>query len=260
MIINKIRLYSPLVIWMMVSFICIGLVSGAQAEKPYITIEPLGSTPIGDLLILSGTTDLPAGTELLIKVEGVQNANGVVVKGTNGLNRWSIPMDTTISKPGNHPVIVTEITGYNEDKTGYTFGDTTAKTDLVLTGTFLGSDTEVSGKNQENAFIKIDPIQNRKKGDQFLATGTTNLSVGTSVLWKVTPVNLKEMESGVLTGSMMNSQVTRGSGTNRITLAVDGNYLNPGEYNVTVSTIKGEIFDKSMTPGPTSDSAIFTLK
>lgn len=242
--------------------ICISQGIASQTEEPYLTVDPAGPVNTGDLLILSGTTSLAEGTDFLVKLEGAHfNTGGVVMNGTQGINRWSVPIDTRVIKPAEYRVNVTEIRGYNPEITAFIFGNVTGSTNLVITGTFLGSDTAVPAADQKNAFIIIDPIQDRKWGDQFIVTGSTNLSVGTDLIWEVRPndPDLEITTSPNLTGSMGNSQVTRGTPANVISFAMDTTRLNPYEYNVSVSTIEGDIFSDDMIFGPVSDSVIFTI-
>lgn len=248
-----------LVVCLVAFAICIGFVNGDSASKPFISIDPVSEKTVGDLLIASGTTDLTEGTRLFVTVEGGDyNTGTTVLKGTNSINRWSVPIDTTAIKPGDYPIRVKNI------KSSYPgpleFGDLTNSTKFVLTGTYLGSDTPVSGENQDNTFITINPIHNRNKGEQFLVTGKTNLSVGTEILWEVKPANLEEMISGIATGSLANSQVTKGNENNQVSYALDTTVLIPGEYNVTASTIRGEMFSDGMVPGNISGFTHFTLK
>jgi hypothetical protein len=244
----------------MASIICTGLVNGNPVGKPFITVDPVEAKIVGDLVIISGTTNLAEGTDLLIQIENVSNTGAKVLKGTGGINLWSVPVDTSNIKPDEYTVKVTERKGQNEEKTELVLGDTTNTTRLVLTGTFLGSDTPVSGDNQSNAFIRLDPIDTRNKGEQFLVTGRTNLSVGTEIVWEVTPANLQMITTGELTGSTANSQVTKGKDSNRVSYALDTVVLNPGDYNVTVSTIRGKIFNPDMVKGSVSGSTLFALK
>lgn len=265
MILHQIRSGFLVAILMAGVFVCIGLVSGAQAEKPYITVDPVGTKTIGDLVILSGDTNLAEGTRLLVRVEGAgYNSGTVVVKGDNAVNRWYVPVDTWGIKPGQYLVNATEVKGYNLERTGYIiYGDANGKTPFVLTGTFLGSESSVPAKGQEHAFITLDPVPDKKIGDLFLITGKTNLSVGTDIMWEVKPTILDKGNeingSGTLSGTMANSQVTRGTGTNRVSFALNTYELSPDEYNVSVSTVEGDIYSPDMKFGPVSDFDIFTL-
>jgi len=68
-------------------------------------------------VIISGTTNLGEETRLFIHIQdAVYNTNAKVLTGTNGINRWSVPVDTSGIKPGEYIVNVTEIKGYNENK------------------------------------------------------------------------------------------------------------------------------------------------
>jgi hypothetical protein len=240
---------------------CTGLATGNPAGEPYITMNQVNETTVGDLVIVSGTTDLKEGTQLFVTVEkGGYNTGGVVLTGENGIHRWSVPLDTSGIRSGTYQVNVTEVAAFDLKKPGFIFGNASAVSLLTLTGPYLGSDKSVPVTGQENCFISLDPVRNRSRGDQFLATGRTNLQVGTDIIWDLNPVNLWEMTTGNATGSMANSQVFRGSGTNRIAYAVDTTLLNPGEYNLTASTIRGEIFNETMVRGPVSDSVTFMLQ
>jgi hypothetical protein len=249
----------------MVTLISISFANAVLAENAYLSVDPLGTKTIGDLAILSGETNLPEGTELSVRVEEAEyNSGTVVVKGNNSVNRWYVPVDTWGIKPGTYIINVTEVTGYNLKKTAHICGDTHGNTTVILNGTFLGSEISVPARGQEHAFITLDPIPNKKTGDLFLITGKTNLSVGTDIIWEVSPTIL---DTGVeitnntnLSGIMANSQVTKGSDTNRVSLALNTYELNPDEYNVSVATIKGDIFSPDMEFGNVTDSANFTLK
>lgn len=266
MIHYKVRLGFFVALYMVMGIICTGPVYGDQAKKDFITVDPVNTTPVGELLIVSGTTDLPGGTELLIMISGGGSNTGTkVINGTGGMNRWSVPIDTSTIKPGKYTINLKDIKELNVEKMEYIYGNTTASAPVTLTGTFLGSDTTVSGKNQKNAFITLEPIPDKKTGDLFLVTGKTNLSVGTDVMWQVNPTILdreKDNLTGIqsLTGVMANSMVTKGTGQNQVTLAVNTYYLNPDEYNISVATIEGDIFAQNMTYGPVSDSEVFTLR
>lgn len=261
---HKTRSCSLVIICLVTGIVCTGLVSADPAGKQYLTIDPPGSQSIGDLLMISGTTDLGEGTELSIQIQGAQYNTGTkVIKGDGGINRWSLPVDTSIIRPGSYLVHVREVRGFNQEKKEFLYGTVEESAPLTLTGTFLASDTSASLKNQDHAYIALDPVPDHKKGDQFLITGTTNLTVGTEVLWEINPTILqKENISGDLnlTGSMANSMVTKGVEEDRVTFALDTNVLNPDEYNVTVTAFEGEPFIETMVRSNISNSTVFTLR
>ncbi|PWR71688.1 hypothetical protein [Methanospirillum lacunae] len=259
--INRLRINRVIMICMVACVIIIGLVNGNPGGKSFLTVDPVPEKTVGDLVILSGTTNLAEETNLLIQIQnGGYNTGAKVIRGAGGVNRWSVPIDTSGIKPGEYIVKVTERKEQTGDSPKLVLGETANTTKLLLTGTYLGSDTPVTTEIPENAFINLDPVSMKNRGDQFLVTGKTNLPVGTDIIWEVNPANLEEM-IGPATGSMANSQVTKGPDDNRVTYALDTVQLLPGEYNVTASTFKGEVYADDMVKGPVSSSGvIFTLK
>jgi hypothetical protein len=112
------------------------------------------------------------------------------------------------------------------------------------------------------AGIEINPIGDKRIGDQFLLTGTTSLPAGTEVLWQILP-DTGTPPAGLDGNSMMsvggNNQVIKGDGTtNRISQAVDLGRLVPGKYVVIVGEKKGEYSDFRI--GERYGYTYFTLK
>jgi PGF-CTERM protein len=93
-------------------------------EVPEIKIVPITEKMVGDKFEVKGTTNLAVDDELLIEIysssfgptpkEVSGEFSGVsgtvkVVKGTEGFNTWSFPVDTTTFKPDEYIVQVTAI-------------------------------------------------------------------------------------------------------------------------------------------------------
>ncbi len=235
--------------------------SQASENGKYIKIDPVPETTTGDLLIVSGSTNLPAGTELMVQA-GNSGGGAKVRTGTGGVNRFSSPVDTSGMEPGTKKITVTNMIG-DLEKGDYRKGDVNATASFTLKGTYLTTDTSVQATITKNDFIRVNAIGDRSFGDQFLITGTTSLPVGTEVLWQVTPTSLTTdpNQSGTFTGAMANTQVTKGSGiTNHVSFAMDTYALLPGQYNVSVSTIAGDLSKGDFRPGDLAGSAYFTLK
>ncbi|MDD1719896.1 MAG: hypothetical protein LUQ25_07550 [Methanoregulaceae archaeon] len=261
--------------------VMVGLVAANSLSQPEtqseVTFDPIGNPTAGDLLIISGTTSFPPGTQLLIRIaedvdrpddgsKGPEPTNaGMSVKvfgSTGGPNKWSAPVDTSILRPDTYRV---EAKVMNSDhKTGnITFGNISGTTGFVLGGEYMGADEPVATAHTENAFIRVDPVGESHVGDQFLVTGTTNLPVGTDVIWEVFPAALTtdQDQTGEFSGMMSNSFVTRGTGeTNRVTLALDTTLLLPGEYLINASTTRGDLMASNFMPGDVAGSIPFILK
>jgi hypothetical protein len=274
---------SLLAVGIFVILICVGMVTGFSVEKPFASVDPVsdmntGSTPAntglyinidpvadkttGDLLIITGSTNLPAGTELMVQA-GHSNGGAQVRTGTVGVNRFSSPLDTSIMEPGTKMIKVTNMIG-DIEKGDYRKGDVNTTASFTLKGTYLTTDTPVKATITKDDFIRVNAIGDRSFGDQFLVTGTTSLPVGTEVMWEVTPASFTtdpDQQTGTFTGAMANSQVSKGTGnSNRVSFAMDTYALLPGQYNVSVSTISGDLAKGDFRTGELTGSVLFTLQ
>ncbi|AGB03094.1 hypothetical protein [Methanoregula formicica] len=232
----------------------------AAGTGQYIRIDPIADMTTGNLLIITGSTDLPEGTILMVRTQG-SAGDAMVRRGSNGTNQFFVPVDTSIIKPGKKTISITQMTGDPAQGT-YHPGDVTATTNFTLSGNYLGSETPVKPALSQDDYIHLDKIVNRSAGNLFLVTGTTSLPVGTEVLWQVTPTALSTdpNQTGTFSGMMANSQVTRGQGmANRVTFAMDSYALQPAEYNVSVSISAGDLDAGDFRPGELSASRFFTL-
>jgi hypothetical protein len=235
--------------------------SSDSGTGQYIKIDPVADKTTGDLLIVSGSTNFPAGTVLMVQA-GNSGGDTKVRAGTDGVNRFSSPVDSSGMEPGTKKITVTNMIG-DIEKGDYRKGDVNATAIFTLKGTYLTADTPVKAKITKDDFIRINAIGDRSFGDQFLVTGTTSLPVGTEVLWQVTPASLitNPDQSGTMTGMMANSQVTKGtSNTNRVSFAMDTYALLPEKYNVSVSTIAGDLSKGDFMTGDLTGTVYFTLK
>jgi hypothetical protein len=211
--------------------------TGNQGQ--YITVDPIADKTTGDLLIVSGSTNLPEGTTLM--VEAGSTTNTLVLKGTGGVNRYSAAVDTTIMKPGTKTITVNNMIG-DLAKGDYRPGTIKGTGSFTLKGTFLATDTLVQATSTSGDYIRIDTIGDRSIGEPFLITGTTSLPVGTEVIWQVMP-DTGIPPTGIDGDSQMsiggNSLVTKSDGiANRISLAADMSSMVPQKYAVIVGKPK----------------------
>ena len=94
-------------------------------ETPTITIFPVGEKHAGDKFTISGTTNLAVDDDILVEVNSsslskpntthtgeFMGSLGIVkvIKGADGLNTWSFPMDTKGFRQDEYLVRVTGIT------------------------------------------------------------------------------------------------------------------------------------------------------
>lgn len=218
--------------------------SVSAASGQYILVDPIAKKTTGDLLIVAGSTNLAAGTSLMVDV-GNFGGNTVVNAGTGGINRYSMPVDTSSLEPGILTVNLTEMTG-DPAKGNYVPGPVMGSATFTLGGAYLGSDTPVQVTPSASDYIAVNPIGARSTGDQFLIAGTTSLPVGTSLVWQImpdtgtAPTSVNKTAAG-LGGSNL---VTKGSGTtNRVSFAADMNQMPAGKWVVLVGVMKSDDFD-----------------
>ncbi len=237
---------------------------GTETVK-YIRIDPIADKTTGDLLVVSGSTNFPNGTILMVQVgsPGIGFGSDTMVRaGTGGVNRYSMPADTSLLRPGTQTVTVTNMEG-DLAKGDYRMGDVNGTATFTLKGNYLGADTPVQVTITNNDYIRINAIGDRKVGDQFLITGTTSLPVGTSMIWEIMP-DTGTPPAGLdlnAAGIMANNAVTKGDGTsNRVSLAVDMSTMKPGKWVVLVGVMKGEPNSGSIEIEKLTGTAYFTLK
>ena len=120
-------------------------------EVPKITVLPVGEKQVGDKFTISGTTNLAVDDEILVEVTSssfkptdktqsgeFSGATGTVkvVKGTDGLNTWSFPVDAAAFKPDEYIVQASGITVNAQTSTLFNvveFKPTTVPTTAVPT-------------------------------------------------------------------------------------------------------------------------------
>lgn len=165
----------------------------SAAVASFIAIDPVGNKNIGDLIIISGTTNLPARTPVYLREideisgEPVTKANKIVCPGMGEVNQWTFALDTSSSmKPGQYRYIVSTAKD-----------DVNKSVQFTLQGAFKGPEKNLyyqSGSKTATIdgtgapYIRVNPIGDRHKGDIFLIAGTTNLAEGTILSCTVWPV------------------------------------------------------------------------
>jgi hypothetical protein len=248
-----------------------GVMTGAMPvpmpdlSPAFITIDPIGDKKTGDLVIFSGTTDLPSGTSVYLKEinestgESTTRANNFVCPDSRGVNRWRFVYDSTSwMKPGIYRYRVSTPKG-----------DVNTSVQFNLTGTFLGPEkilyyqsgsrsATISGSGSY-PYITVDPIGDRHTGDIFRISGTTNLIEGTLLYGTVWPVYFEDRSKRPSTISQdfcdgqfnmigYSMAVVKGTGdTNRWSFPADMTIQVKTEMKVHVSTrnedlTKREIF------------------
>ena len=238
-----------------VIFICI-LLTGTFTLLPTAAIDPTPDHAAGDLVVITGTTNLPAGTRLDLDIltlpSGSENPRRVgstdayIVRGTGISNYWSGALDTSEIPPGEYTVNAYPL---NTDNASYTRGNLLATSRLRLTGTgSVPAGTPVPDGNQSE-YISVNPPGTVVRGEKLLVTGTTNLQEETELLYTVvqqsnTSVFTVDPRTGSqdtqagLTRSGIIDVLPGTGGSNKWSFAIDSTEYIPDRYDVIVSEIQ----------------------
>jgi hypothetical protein len=225
--------------------------SAPDPSAPFINVDPIGGKNIGDLVVISGTTNLPERTSISLfrtfgnTGEEKMTANRQVLPGTNGINRFRFAFDTSGFRPGSYKTTVA--TGKK---------DVSGTAQFSLAGTFLGTDSPIyySGASKTSGYggtptITVQPPGDRQQGDVFLISGTTSLDPGTLLFCRVYPAYFEDKtkkpasSSGEATMDNLGSDaiVIRDTGNaNRWSFAMDTENYQKIEYIVNVSTVNDD--------------------
>ena len=89
------------------------LATGSFTIFPTAAIDPITDHAAGDLVVITGTTNYPAGTRLELDIVAVSPQSGertrvgatdaYIVRGTGMSNIWSGALDTSRISPGEVP-------------------------------------------------------------------------------------------------------------------------------------------------------------
>ena len=169
-----------------------------KIREHFIAIDPIGAKTTGDLVIITGTTSLPSGASVYLKEinehngESTMRANTIVCPDSNRINRFSFAIDSTDRmRPGCYYYIVSTPKG-----------DLNESVQFNLDGIFRGpentwyyqsgsKDSTIKGTGSF-PYIMIDSIGDRKTGDIFRISGTTNLREGAVLDCTVWPVYFED--------------------------------------------------------------------
>lgn len=253
-----------------ISFILLGSIAGAEAIQNTITINPVGTLNIGDLLVVSGTTTLPAGSDMMMVIVPYPSCKGScsgtagdlrIRRGPDNHDSWSTAIDTSGFGEGEYKVTLTNILSNTRDD--FRLGETTADLNFSMSGPALAenvipdADQDITDGN-----ITLDAIGTKHAGDKFLVQGSTTLPVGTDLLWDISPdlSGITSQYTGEYTYITSNSGVrNRKDGSHGVSYAIDSTDFRPGTYNITCSISRGNLSAGEFIPGDIKGFTKFTV-
>ncbi|MFZ2072885.1 MAG: hypothetical protein WAU64_00210 [Methanoregula sp.] len=226
------------------------LLTGSFSVFSSVTIDPIPDHAAGDLMVITGTTNIMAGRTLELDVVNLSSAPGTnsrvgetdafIVRGGGLSNTWSGALDTSAIPPGEY-----QVNAYSVNDTGSRIA-LLATSQLTLTGTTPTLTESPGTVVNQTPFITVNPPGTISLGEKLLVTGTTNLPENTELLYLV----IQQSNASVLTVNPNTQEqdlkggVTRsgvipvlpGIGDiNRWSFAVDSTEFIPDQYQVIVT-------------------------
>lgn len=204
-----------------------------------IRINPPGTLWRGEQLLVTGTTSLPEGTELVYLVipqsttelftvdektgdrdmkEGITRSGVIrVLPGTGGVNRWSFALDSSEFIPSESMIIVT-LESISPEQIGLQSPFDTAP--LIVKEAILNSAGSPVNDTGPCRHITIDAFPTSWANHTFTITGTSDLPYGTELLVQVYPTEynltmnpeVKQLASS-MSGAMGEVTVEKGNGS-----------------------------------------------
>ena len=234
---------------LVIIFIAI-LATGSFPFSAAAVIDPIPDHAAGDLVVITGTTNYPAGTRLELQVSSLPGADETIRQtgGTDAFisraggmaNVWSGALDTTAFPPGDYEV------------TAYWMNDNNTRSSLLAASRFrLTNATPDTSRfpgisaNHRLKFIRIDRPGTIHRGEKILITGTTNLPEKTELLYCITqqsntsvftidPRTGKQDVRGEFTHTGLITLVPGDNGISSWSFGLDSTEFIPDRYEVIV--------------------------
>jgi len=260
-----------------VIFICI-LLTGTFTVFPTAAIDPVPDHSAGDLVVITGTTNLPAGTRLDLDLftlpfgsnksvrAGLTDA--YIVRGSGLSNTWSGALDTSGLPPGDY--IVNARHSATENRTS-SKGSCLASSRLRLTGTGSFPSQVSAGDGNRTEYLSVNSPGTVVRGEKLLVNGTTNLPNDTELLYMVVQqsdisvftidakTGTQATQAGLTRSGIIGVLPGTGS-SNTWSFALDTAEFIPDRYEVVVATTKENLTAKTYDIGNVSGSSILVVQ
>lgn len=221
-----------------------------------ILIDPIRDTPAGEILVVSGKTNLSAGTPLIVKVipasmdnesvrlnyQNPENAAIIhVVKGDTVNNRFSVALDTRLLPLSDHIIFVSDMS----DEAAGIQSEPARWTGSALFNIIAGTaGTGMSQANRSEPGIFINPIGDVTTKESVTVTGTTTVPAGSKFRVMVMPESSTDYQHPELAATISAAKGSLSNNLISVTLATKdlpkGNHvliISAEDYEVTGSTL-----------------------
>ena len=237
------------------------LMTGSFTIFPAVTIDPVPDHRAGDLVVITGTTNLKENTRLDLEITpatplsgsepDIRATDAYIVRSSGMTNTWSGALDTSAMPPGRYLV---KIYPMNAVDSPYTKGDLIATSYFTLTNATPDPDRITRwGEQHRIEFIKIDHTGTVYRGEKILVTGTTNLPENTTLLYaiiqqsntsllRIDPKTGAQERRGGFTRTGLIPVQGGDDGINHWSFAIDSTEFIQDQYEmvVTTDTVKTE--------------------
>lgn len=208
-----------------------------EVPEPYITIYPVGDHAVGDIINITGTTNLPVNTTLYVSAGPVVFTNyepnyfigqTLVIQGQKS-NIWSIVLNTSRFSIDEYSLFVEPLN--KNPLIEYTKFNVTPKRRIPQT---------TLQENYANKMITLDPITPHYQNESFTITGTTDLPPGDELLIEVFSLNHTLGPKGTdYSGAVGVVNVREElTGKNIWSFTVNSSDLKPDDYKVVVTSYR----------------------
>jgi hypothetical protein len=248
------------------------LTTGSFTIFPSATIEPVADLHAGEMLVITGTTNLPAGEKLFVQSNRTPRLPDTdpaisrfgrtvsIIQGTGLSNTWSFAMDTTAVAPGEYNVYISRWIPLNASNASYRIGDLLATSRFRLTVATSTLTQPGSADTNQTVYITVKSPGTRQLGEKFFLTGTTSLPADTELLlvveqldnvgtFTIDPKTQEKTERAGHTETSLLGVLPGTNGINRWSTVVDTTNFIPGNYLVNISTTKGSFEAGNFTTG-----------
>jgi len=254
------------------------LLTGTFTVFPTASIDPVSDHASGDLVVITGTTNLPAGTRLDLDIFTLPIGSGkslhagstdaYIVRGSGISNTWSGALDTSGIPAGDYIVKACPISPDNQT---YSRGNPLASSRFRLTEPASPPSQVSAGNGMQTEFISVNPPGTVVRGAKLLVTGTTNLPNDTELLYMVVqqsnisvftidPKTGTQVTQNGLTRSGIIDVLPGTGGSNTWSFALDTAEFIPDRYEVVVATTKENLTARSFDIGNVSGSSYLVVQ
>jgi hypothetical protein len=158
----------------------------------FISIDPVENHTIGDIFSIHGTTNLPVGTPLTVRVRSSMffpgrnddySGNITITPYLNNTNSWFLFLNTTLYPSDEYWINLEAPEEYTTESGNWVLGN------AIFILKEKTNKTSNSSSITSRQVITINPVGAPVEGENITLTGTTNLPVGEELFVIINPLD-----------------------------------------------------------------------